>query len=315
MCRNISVFRPFKRDIAMQEFGPQDSPEDDGNATLVDASRSLILEPIQFPSNKRSCIEWNCYLITQKHWLIKGCTSDVGWCHFRWYLKGDPKETEPARPSLPCFVHPVKTIMIAAQNPTSATPCGDWLEYYLFWFWVVGSTICFCVRSPSIGCLQRPTFLTACLWGGQLEDREEKSDECVNICFGLESLLQPLRRQQQLQICPQWNLEIGSLSLDESVLCQKMKPFPCLYRQCDCFHSQHSDPELFQGLEQENGRCRFPRISIPFPIHTWLQPGNLPEHCRAWLHVGKGFILKFSVVIAGFMCGTLDTITKVQQMH
>ena len=57
MCRNISVFRPFKRDIAMQEFGPQDSPEDDGNATLVDASRSLILEPIQFPNNKRSCIE------------------------------------------------------------------------------------------------------------------------------------------------------------------------------------------------------------------------------------------------------------------
>ena len=57
--------------------------------------------------------------------------SDVGWRHFCWYLKRDPKQTEPARPSLPCFVHPVKTIMNAAQNPTTPTPC-QWLVAILF---------------------------------------------------------------------------------------------------------------------------------------------------------------------------------------
>ena len=56
---------------------------------------------------------------------------------------------------------------------------------------MVGSTICFCVRSRSIGCLQRHRFLTACLWGGQLADREERSNECDRWCFGLESLMQP----------------------------------------------------------------------------------------------------------------------------
>ena len=34
-------------------------------------------------------------------------------------------------------------------------------------------------------------FLMACLWGGQLADCEERSDECHNLCFGLELLIQP----------------------------------------------------------------------------------------------------------------------------
>ena len=37
---------------------------------------------------------------------IKGCIRHVGWCHFCWCLKRVPKQTEPARPCLPCFVHP-----------------------------------------------------------------------------------------------------------------------------------------------------------------------------------------------------------------
>ena len=47
---------------------------------------------------------------------LKGCISDVGRRHFCWYLKQDPKQTEPAHPSLPRFVLPVKPIMNAAQN-------------------------------------------------------------------------------------------------------------------------------------------------------------------------------------------------------
>ena len=35
-------------------------------------------------------------------------------------------------------------------------------------------------------------FLTAGLRGGQLADREEISEECDHLCFGLESLIQPL---------------------------------------------------------------------------------------------------------------------------
>ena len=35
--------------------------------------------------------------------------------------------------------------------------------------------------------------MTSCLWGGQLADREERSDQCDHLCFGLESLIQPLR--------------------------------------------------------------------------------------------------------------------------
>ena len=30
------------------------------------------------------------------------------------------------------------------------------------------------------------------LWGGQLADREERADEWDHLCFGLESLIQPL---------------------------------------------------------------------------------------------------------------------------
>ena len=55
--------------------------------------------------------------------------------HFCWYLKRDPKQTEPARPPLPCFVHLVKTILNAVQNPTTANLLvGDRLKYYVFWF-------------------------------------------------------------------------------------------------------------------------------------------------------------------------------------
>ena len=62
---------------------------------------------------------------------IKGCISDVGWRHFCWRLKRDPKQTEPACPSLPCFMRPVKTILNAVQNPTTPAPCR-WLVGILF---------------------------------------------------------------------------------------------------------------------------------------------------------------------------------------
>ena len=108
---------------------------------------------------------------------------------YELYLKRDPKQTEPARPSLPCAssknYHERKT----PQHPPLV---GDLLEYYLFWILVVGRTICFCVRSRGVGCLQRHVFLTACLCGGQPADREERSDEFDHLCFGLESLIQLL---------------------------------------------------------------------------------------------------------------------------
>jgi hypothetical protein len=52
------------------------------------------------------------------------------------------------------------------KSPQHPPLVVDWLEYYLFWFWVIGSTICFCVRSRSIGCLQtRDTFFDDPLMG------------------------------------------------------------------------------------------------------------------------------------------------------
>ena len=39
---------------------------------------------------------------------------------------------EPAVPSLPWFVRPVKTIMTKHKTPQHQPLVGDWLEYYLF---------------------------------------------------------------------------------------------------------------------------------------------------------------------------------------
>ena len=41
-------------------------------------------------------------------------------------------------------------------------------------------------------CPQKRVFLTTRLLGGQLADCEEKTDEWDNLCFGRESLIQPL---------------------------------------------------------------------------------------------------------------------------
>ena len=43
-------------------------------------------------------------------------------------------------------------------------------------------------------------FLTACLWGGQLAERGERSKECHNLYFGLESLIQPLSTHNFINI-------------------------------------------------------------------------------------------------------------------
>jgi hypothetical protein len=48
------------------------------------------------------------------------------------------QQTEPARPSLPCFVHQVKTIMIAAQIPTTPTMLVmGWKTIYFGFEWLV----------------------------------------------------------------------------------------------------------------------------------------------------------------------------------
>ena len=56
---------------------------------------------------------------------------------------------------------------------------------------MVGSTICFCVRSRSIGCLPRRVFFDGLLLGRA----GTGSDDCDNFCFGLELLIQPLKLQ------------------------------------------------------------------------------------------------------------------------
>ena len=89
--------------------------------------------------------------------------------------------------------HPVKTILNAAQNPTTPAPCL-WLVGSMFI--VVGSTISYCVWSRSTGCVQRRVVLTSCLRGGQLADQEERSDERDHLYFGRESLIQPLKQAQ-----------------------------------------------------------------------------------------------------------------------
>ena len=71
-------------------------------------------------------------------------------------------------------------------------PVSDWVEY-LFWFWVVGSTICFYARSQSIGCLQRFFFRpygVGGLWG---------KIRCGNLCPGHKSLMQPFLSQFSFQ--------------------------------------------------------------------------------------------------------------------
>ena len=61
---------------------------------------------------------------------------------------------------------------------------------------VSAGTNCFCVGPRGTGCLQ-----TAGLWDGQIADREERSDECDNLCLGLESLIQPLKAWREVNGC------------------------------------------------------------------------------------------------------------------
>ena len=69
------------------------------------------------------------------------------------------------------------------------------LEYYLFWFSAVGSTICFCVGSRSIGCRQRGVFL---FWppaygaGSWQIMRKDQMNVIINAWSSLASLMQPL---------------------------------------------------------------------------------------------------------------------------
>ena len=85
--------------------------------------------------------------------------------------------------------HPVKTIMnVGSKLHTQKHPplVGDWLEYYLF------------------------------LFGGQLADREERSDEWDSLCFGLESLIQQASRTVRSptfkESCFLWTVELCSLA-------------------------------------------------------------------------------------------------------
>ena len=65
---------------------------------------------------------------------------------------------------------------------------GDWMVTVYFGFeWLVVPF----VFVYDLGA-QRRVILTTCLLGGQLADREERSDECDHLCFGLASLIQPL---------------------------------------------------------------------------------------------------------------------------
>jgi hypothetical protein len=48
----------------------------------------------------------------------------------------------------------------------------------------------------------------ACLLGGQLADREERSGECDHLCFGLESLIQPLMSRVGLRLLAQGCLQV-----------------------------------------------------------------------------------------------------------
>ena len=64
-----------------------------------------------------------------------GC-SPVTFC---WYLKQAPKQTEPAGPSLPCFMHPAKSILNAAQKKHNTHPLSviGWNTIYFGFEWLV----------------------------------------------------------------------------------------------------------------------------------------------------------------------------------
>ena len=53
-------------------------------------------------------------------------------------------------------------------------------------------------QSRSIGCLQKRVFLTAFLWGGQLADREERSDNCDHLCFRPRIADTTLKEEQEV---------------------------------------------------------------------------------------------------------------------
>ena len=96
------------------------------------------------------------------------------------------------------------------------------------------------------------------------------------------------------------NLVIGSFAPLESVFRQTDIILMFLSLQHYCFHSQQSHncifPEMLLGLEVGNWQYRFPWISIPAPIHTWLQAGNVLEHLRDRLHVWKGLLYVYVCV-------------------
>ena len=98
---------------------------------------------------------------------LKVVSAMFGWrpVTFCWYLKQDPKQTEPARPSLPCFMHPAKLSWTQRKKTTTPTP-GQWLVGILFISVLSGcfSTMFLCTISEHR--LQRRVFLMACLWGG-----------------------------------------------------------------------------------------------------------------------------------------------------
>ena len=56
-------------------------------------------------------------------------------------------------------------------------------------------------------------YLTACLRGGQLADREERTDGCDHLCFCLESLIQPLSNFPYFQSCPPYSVEVDEVAL------------------------------------------------------------------------------------------------------
>ena len=69
-----------------------------------------------------------------------------------------------------------------------------WLNtIYCGYEWLVVPLIIVCDLGAQ-AVLQRRVFLTSCLRGGQLADQEDRSEERGNLCFGLESLIQPLTR-------------------------------------------------------------------------------------------------------------------------
>ena len=67
----------------------------------------------------------------------------------------------------------------AGSKPHNTLPLSviGWNTICFGFEWLV-KPIVFVCRSQSLGCLQGCAFLMACLWGGQLADRQERLDEC-----------------------------------------------------------------------------------------------------------------------------------------